>query len=123
LPAIGLDIVSVSRIEQALRRYGDRFLKRILGPSEQQLLSHRKDRERFVAGRFAAKEAIIKALDGYLDFRPRWSELEIVNTESGRPRVILPEKVQIKLGMARPCVSITHERQFAAAVAVIAEDL
>lgn len=122
LRSVGLDIVSVSRIERAVQQYGDRFLKRILGPTEQRLLADRRDRYQFVAGRFAAKEAVLKALGEILDMRPPLRELQVVAGKSGAPCLILPQSLQEKLGVSRLYVSITHERHYAAAVAIIAEE-
>ena len=105
IEGLGLDVVEVARIEQALERPG--FAERILTPAERALgLSPLR-----VAGRWAAKEAIAKAVGLHLS----WQDVEILNDASGRPFATvagLPEE-------ARVHVSITHERGLAVAVAVL----
>ena len=123
LRSVGLDVVSVRRIAGAIERYGDRFIKRVLGDEEIDLLAARCDRTVFIAGRFAAKEAFVKALGDFLTNRPPLRKLQIVNTKTGKPRVLLPETVQTRLGLAKLHLSISHEREFAAAVAILSEDL
>lgn len=120
--AIGLDIAEVARIGRDLEAYGNRFADRILGPRERAIFDRRLDKAVFLAGRFAAKEAVIKALGYRLTVRPAYTSLEIVNDELGQPVLYVPEDVRALLGNARCLISITHERSHAAAVAVITED-
>ena len=120
--AIGLDIAEVARLGRDLERFGNRFVARILGPREREIYERRLDKAVFLAGRFAAKEAVIKALGYRLTDRPAFSSLEIINDEMGQPILHLPDDVKAALGAARCLISITHERTHAAAVAVITED-
>lgn len=105
IEGIGLDIVEVSRIAEAMRRDG--FLERILTPAERAMdLAPER-----VAGRWAAKEAVAKALRMKLS----WQDVEIVNAEDGRPIVAVK-------GLGddlRVHVSISHERGLAAATAIV----
>jgi holo-[acyl-carrier protein] synthase len=119
--SIGIDIVEVPRIKRAIDRYGDRFVSRLLGPRESARLSERQDRAAFVAGRFAAKEAVIKALGAYLDARPPYRELQIVNDATGRPAVLLPDELTDKLAHVNILISISHERNHAVAMAICSE--
>jgi len=119
--AIGIDIVETARIAKALSTYGDRFLKRILGPDELKLFEQRADRIQFLAGRFAAKEAVVKALGRYLSRRPALASLQIVYDESGNPELLLPSKLQSQLARVRCLVSISHSRSSAVAMAVFTE--
>ncbi len=119
--SLGLDIVEIARIEKDIERFGERFLNRILGEKERSQYQKRNDRTLFLAGRFAAKEAVVKALGYYLSKRPPLHQLEIVNDASGRPELVLPDDVKPKLRGARCLLSITHERNYAAAVAIFEE--
>jgi holo-[acyl-carrier protein] synthase len=74
-----------------------------------------------VAGRFAAKEAIIKALGEYLETRPPYRELQIVNDPTGRPHVQLNEDLSRRLAGVKMLVSISHERNYAVAMAICSE--
>jgi holo-[acyl-carrier protein] synthase len=120
--SVGLDIVEIARIEKDLQKFGERFVERILGEGEQAVYGQRRDRSLFLAGRFAAKEAVVKALGVYLSDRPPLSQLEIVSDTTGRPQLILPDEIAAQLHGARCFLSITHERKYAAAVAIFEED-
>lgn len=119
--SLGLDIVEIARIEKDIERFGERFISRILSEKERSQYQKRNDRTLFLAGRFAAKEAVVKALGYYLSERPPLHQLEITNDTSGRPELVLPDNVKAKLRDARCLLSITHERNYAAAVAIFEE--
>ena len=121
IKSIGLDIVEINRIQQDIEKYGDRFIEKILGPDELLLYNKRKDKPQFLSGRFAAKEAVIKALGLYLKDRPLLPELQILNDASGQPSLVLPEKLS-KIILDRCFISITHEKSVAAAVAIFSEE-
>jgi len=120
--SVGLDLVDIARIQRDLDLYGSHFVQKILGPNELLVFERRHDKALFLAGRFAAKEAIIKGLGAYIENRPAFSSLEIINSPSGQPEIHFPEDVSGQLGNSTCFISITHERQFAAAVAVFSED-
>ena len=85
------------------------------------LFEKRQDKTLFLAGRFAAKEAVVKALGRYLSDRPPLHQLQIINDNSGQPRLELPDDIKAQLNSARCLLSITHERNYAAAVAIFEE--
>ncbi|MCE2516673.1 MAG: holo-ACP synthase [Alphaproteobacteria bacterium] len=85
ITGIGTDLVKISRIEQSLQRFGDKFISRIFTPSEQLAATERKDKARFYAMRFAAKEAAWKALSPGYQNGVGWHDLEITATEDGQP--------------------------------------
>jgi len=90
---IGTDAVEVTRIEAAVARYGERFIARILGPQEQRVHAARRARSAtrgmlFLATRFAAKEAIAKALGLGMRMPMHWRAVQIVNAGSGRPQAL-----------------------------------
>jgi len=119
--SVGIDIIETARIKSAIERFGDRFLKRILGPEERLVYKRRRDRYEFLAGRFAAKEAAVKALGKYLDRRPPFNTVQIVNDDGGQPRLVLPENISGRLAGVNCLVSISHSRHNAVAVVIFEE--
>lgn len=119
--SIGLDIVEVSRIERDIEMHEDRFVQRLLGDDEIRLYEVRKDKPQFLAGRFAAKEAVIKALGTFLTNRPKYNSLQIVNDDKGQPELDVPEEIIDRLEGCRCMLSISHERKYAVAVAIFVE--
>jgi holo-[acyl-carrier protein] synthase len=113
---LGIDIVKVDRIRNALAKHGRRFPKRILTESED---AYVRDRPENLAGRWAAKEAVSKVLG--LGVRGvGWREIEIVRLPTGQPTVRLHDRALARarqLGMERIAVSISHEREYAVAIA------
>lgn len=113
---LGIDIIRVGRIREALRRFGPRFTARVLTPDEAAYVGARPER---LAGRWAAKEAVSKVLG--LGVRGiGWREIEIVRLPTGQPAVALSGRALRRanqLGMARIAVSITHEDEYAVAIA------
>jgi holo-[acyl-carrier protein] synthase len=113
---LGIDIINVDRIRKALAKHGRRFPKRILTAAED---AYVRDRPENLAGRWAAKEAVSKVLG--LGVRGvGWREIEIVRLPTGQPTVRLHDRAFARaeqLGMERIAVSISHEREYAVAIA------
>ena len=113
---LGIDIIKVERIRHALARFGARFSGRVLTPAEQRYV---RDRPETFAGRWAAKEAISKVLG--LGVRGiGWKDIEIERLPTGQPAVRLhgrAERRAEQLGMDRIAVSISHESDYAVAIA------
>ena len=113
---LGIDIIKVERIRDTLERFGDRFTQRVLTPSEQRYVRNRPET---MAGRWAAKEAVSKVLG--LGVRGiGWRDIEIERLPTGQPAVRLHGRAAARaeqLGMGRIAVSITHESEFAVAIA------
>jgi len=120
--AIGLDIVEVERIRKDIAQYGDKFINRILSEKEQESYDKRFDKDLFLAGRFAAKEAIIKALGKFLTDRPPYTDLQVLNDNTGQPYFKLTDEILQKLKKTVILLSISHEKNYAAAMVVISED-
>ena len=120
--AIGVDIVNVDRIAQMYARYGRRLVGKLLGPKEQITFQQRADKSPFLAGRFAAKEAAIKALGEYLNVRPHLCAIEILNDSTGRPDIHFPPFVQANLSAARVHITLSHEKTHAVAMVIIEEE-
>lgn len=117
---LGLDVCSVPRMEEALARHGDRFWRRILTEAEQALLGDRVDRATALAGRFAAKEAIVKAMSGAPGVS--WHDLEVLGAPRQPPvmHVHGPAKALAeRMGVERILLSITHDGGVAAAVVIL----
>jgi holo-[acyl-carrier protein] synthase len=119
--SVGIDLAETARIQKLMERYGERFLVRLLGPAELELLRGRHDRYQFVSGRFAAKEAAIKALGRFITVRPPLRKIQIVNDNTGQPELLLPGHLDSRLLEVQAQVSIAHERSHAVAVVVLWE--
>lgn len=103
---IGIDIVEIERIH-----LNERFIKRVLSMKEIEILSSRSDKKQFVAGRFAAKEAFLKAnRKGIFDIP--LVEIEVLNNEDGSPYIVYQNTRYEN-------VSIAHEKSYAVAVVEI----
>jgi len=119
--AIGLDIVDTARICRGIEKYGDRFVRRILGADELRLFASRVDKAQFLAGRFAAKEAAIKALADFLPTRPPYHAIQVLNANGGQPSYVFTPEIAKVLKHLTCMVSITHEKSVAAAMAVFSD--
>jgi holo-[acyl-carrier protein] synthase len=113
---VGIDIIKVDRIRAAIAKHGRRFAKRVLTEHED---AYVRDRAENFAGRWAAKEAVSKVLG--LGVRGvGWREIEIIRLPTGAPMCRLHDRALRRanqLGMARVAVSISHEREYAVAIA------
>lgn len=109
---LGVDITEVDRIEAAIERRGRAFLERLFTPSEIAYCEkHRNSAERF-AGRFAAKEAAMKALGTGWARGVRWIDIEVVREPSGKPTLKLSgatRAIADRLGVRNIAVTITHD--------------
>jgi holo-[acyl-carrier protein] synthase len=113
---LGIDIIAVDRIGRSIEKFGERFARRVLTDRER---TYVRNRPETFAGRWAAKEAVSKVLG--LGVRGiGWRDIEIERLPTGQPAVRLHGRAAARseqLRMGRIAVSITHERQFAVAVA------
>ncbi|HUT31160.1 MAG TPA: holo-ACP synthase [Sedimentisphaerales bacterium] len=119
--AHGIDLVDRPRIEQMVERHGERFLNRVFTEKEQAYADANKDRMEKLAGRFAAKEAVLKLMGTGWRGKIAWTDIEVVNNPAGQPEVTLSgevERLAEKLGITHISVSITHTANFAIASAV-----
>ena len=113
---LGIDIIKVDRIKAAIERFGERFSNRVLTPSERRYV---RGRPETFAGRWAAKEAVSKVLG--LGVRGiGWKDIEVERLPTGQPAIRLHGRAAQRaeqLGMGRIALSITHESDYAVAVA------
>src|ERR1051325_7715713 len=118
----GIDIIEVTRIAASYRKFGERFLHRILRPDEvAYCLSHRNPAP-FLAARFAAKEAISKAFGTGIGKQLGWQDMEVCHKPSGEPFVILHDGGQTlfkERGGTKFHLSLSHTEIYATAVAIL----
>jgi holo-[acyl-carrier protein] synthase len=112
IQGLGHDLIEIERIQQVLDRHKERFIERILTPNEQSEYRKRAHPITYLAGRFAAKEAVAKALGCGIGKELSWQEIEILSDNLGKPQVFL-SKENIHF-----FVSISHTRFYASAVVI-----
>lgn len=119
---IGIDVVEVERIASSMSEFGDRFANRVFTQAERDYCEKQKRPEIHYAARFAAKEAVAKALGTGIGQDLAWLDMEIRRRESGEPEVFLTgdgEKFAKANDIAQIKISLTHAQHYAAANAVV----
>lgn len=119
---IGVDVLETARIKRTFERFGDRFVEHLLLPEEQAQLARTQRRERFLAMRFAAKEAIVKAMGTGFAHGMWIRDVGVVQNEWGKPEVVFSargERVRRALGVGEAHVTLTDEAGLVVAVAVL----
>jgi holo-[acyl-carrier protein] synthase len=118
----GVDLIEIARVERALERYGERFLHRVFTPDE---IAYARRRPSELAARFAAKEAVAKALGVGMRMMAaggiEWHEAEIVGDHRGKPLVLLSGRAAQRageLGLTEWAVSLSHTNEHAIAFVV-----
>ena len=123
--AHGIDLVDFGRIEKMLEKHPKRFLDRVFTPTEQTDADSTRNRIEKLAGRFAAKEAVMKLIGtGWRD-GIAWTDIEVVNNPLGQPIVTITGKVKEladQQGVEQITLSITHTSNFAIASAVALQE-
>jgi len=120
----GIDIVSVPRIQKAIERGGAAFTDKIFTRREQEYCCSKRYRYEHFAARFAAKEALIKALSGATEKALNLSKIEISHHASGRPMIKLTARMLRELKLSPKTkieISLSHERKIAVATAIVLE--
>lgn len=118
---LGLDVVEIERIDRILGRHGERFVERICRPDEPRRVEGRVTPEH-LAGLFAAKEAVMKALGSGWAEGIGFRQVEVSHGSGGRPRAVLHDRAReraSRISVEEIHLSITHERRYAAAVAIL----
>lgn len=119
---IGVDVLEAARIKRTLERFGSRFVEHLLMPEEQAQLARTQRRERFLAMRFAAKEAIVKAMGTGFAHGMWIRDVGVVQNAWGKPEVVFSvrgERVRRALGVGEAHVTLTDEAGLVVAVAVL----
>jgi holo-[acyl-carrier protein] synthase len=119
--AHGIDLVDCKRLAEAIGRHGERFLNRIYTKNELAYCRGRKRELEHLAGRFAAKEAVLKLLGTGWKNGIAWTDIEVVNTPSGKPVVKLTGQCRLiadQQGLSSILISISHIDTHAIASAI-----
>lgn len=119
---IGIDVVEVKRIRSSLDEFGVKFLERVFTPAERAYCDRQKRPEIHYAARFAAKEAVSKALGTGIGKDVGWLDLEVCRAENGEPRIELAGNAAVfaeQQKVSAVKISLTHAHHYAAANAVV----
>ena len=112
----GTDIIEIQRIKESIESLEDRFLQRVYTKNEIQYCESKNNvKYQHYSARFAAKEAVFKAISGYLNnkYEINWKNIELVNEKDGRPKVNF---ININIKELKQCdISISHCKQYAVA--------
>jgi holo-[acyl-carrier protein] synthase len=115
--ATGIDLIEIQRLQSAIERHGARFLERIFTSNE---LAEAGESLASLAARFAAKEAVAKALGSGIG-PVRWKEIEILRAPNGQPKLHLhgaATQLAAERGLGTWSLSLSHSQDFAIAIAV-----
>ena len=124
--AHGIDLVDFPRLEEVITRHGDRFLNRVFTKREQTAANAVKNRFEKLAGRFAAKEAVLKLIGTGWRGKIAWTDIEVINNELGQPIVHITgevKRIADESGIEQITLSISHTANFAMASAVALRDV
>lgn len=119
---IGVDVLEAARVKKVYDRFGEHFVERLLLPGERAQLAMTRRTERFLAMRFAAKEAIVKAMGTGFGHGIWIRDVGVVQNQWGRPEVAYSErgeKMRRQLGIGDGHVTLTDEAGLIVAVAVL----
>ena len=119
--AHGIDLVDFPRIEAMIERHGERFLNRVFTVREQADANSVHNRVEKLAGRFAAKEAVLKLVGTGWRGKIAWTDIEVTNNHHGQPVIEISgevKRIAAKAGIEQITLSITHTANFAIASAV-----
>src|SRR6476469_10558125 len=118
---IGTDIIECLRIAAMIEKHGELFLTRVYTPHEIEYCSARRAANQHYAGRFAAKEAVLKALGTGWTRGIQWQDIEVRNDLGGKPSIALgggARELCLQQGISQVMITISHCRSFATAYAV-----
>jgi holo-[acyl-carrier protein] synthase len=119
--SVGVDLVEVDRVQKAVERWGDRFLRRVYTGAEIEYCFQKGEKYRSLAARFAAKEAVMKALGTGWRRGVRWVDIEVVRRPGSAPEIALHGQSRALGRDGRFLVSLSHTQTHAIAVVVVEE--
>ena len=117
---IGIDIIEIDRVKKSVDEFGEHFLNKIYTPLELKYCLSKSNKYQHLAARFAAKEAIYKALSTSWIKDLSWQDMEIINAPNGMPTVKLKGNLENFLSADQNLkISMSHSRDYVACVAII----
>lgn len=122
IAGIGVDLVDKTRIDRLLGEYGEQFVRRVLNKVELEQFARSSRKSWFIANRFAAKEAISKALGTGLRYPVTLLSIGVISSELGRPMFVFSDALQAYLNarsISGTHLSISHENQLVCAMVVL----
>lgn len=122
---IGIDLVEIERIKRICEKWRERFTSRVFTEKEMNYCNNKKSCYQSLAGRFAAKEAVFKALGTGWNFGMRWKEIEVANDRLGKPNIVLSGEVANfadRFGVKEAFVSLSHTKNFVVAQVVLTNE-
>lgn len=122
---IGLDLVNIARVEAIARRWQDRFLQRVYTEDERRASFGRAWPYASLAGRFAAKEAMLKALGTGWSAGVSWQDIQVLNEDGGRPVATVRGRTGVlaqQAGVTRIHVSLSHDGDYAIAEVILTNE-
>lgn len=118
IAGLGNDIIEIGRVKEGFEEHGQRFLDRLFTKKEQEYCQKQKDPFPRFAGRFAAKEAIAKALGWGFGSEISWSDIEILSDDKGKPIAHLSKSLNERFDHPEILLTISHCKEYASAVAL-----
>ncbi|MCA9015484.1 MAG: holo-ACP synthase [Planctomycetaceae bacterium] len=118
---LGTDIVEISRIDQMIERHGETFLTRVFTENENEYCGSKKNKAQHYAGRWAAKEAVMKTLGTGFSKGVGFKDIEVCTRKSGQPYCVLHDgaaEVAQRIGIDEVLITISHCRTYATATAI-----
>lgn len=116
----GIDIIEIDRIKDSVDKFGDHFLNKIYTKTELEYCLKKSSKYQHLAARFAAKEAVYKALTTGWHEVATWQDIEITNEPNGMPIVTLKGKLKTFLSTDKSLkISISHSRDYVACIAIV----
>jgi len=121
---IGIDIIEIDRIKQSIDRFGERFINKVFTQLEAQYCMGKANKYQHFAARFAAKEAVVKALADSGDSGFNWKDIEIYNEQGGKPQVNLYGKPRVYLGEDKELkITMSHSHNYVTCFAIVFEKI
>ena len=118
---VGIDIIEIARIGDALSRWDNKFRKMVFTTSEIEFCEARSNPVQHYAARFAAKEAVAKALKSSKTLFLKWTDVEIVSHENGAPTISLHGESETLFNDFKLSLSLSHSVNSAIAVAILSD--
>lgn len=121
---IGVDIIEIERVQSSVEKYGDQFLNKVYTQTELDYSLSKANKYQHLAARFAAKEAVFKALTTGWNKEVGWQDIEIYNEPNGMPLVKLKGELESFLSNGKSLkISMSHSRDYVVCMAIIYKDV